>query len=197
MGKTYEIDEAEFNNAKQLQATVQKLMAHPKAALLVEQARKMVEPDAPTPRLDQDKIANEPLTKMQEKIDALQKKIDEDSAERSKNEKLGALQKIVEEGNSKLLTQGWTPKGIEALTEFREKEGIINPLLAAPAYENMHGAQVAPVTPSSRFGNWDFTDVPKEDEGYAKKLLDTKGESESLVMQEAMKTLKEFQGNRR
>ena len=197
MGKTYEIDEAEFYNAKQLQATVQKLMAHPKAALLVEQARKMVEPDAPTPRLDQDKIANEPLTKMQEKIDALQKKIDEDSAERSKNEKLTALQKRIDDGNTRLMSEGWTKDGLKALNEFRENEGILDPVAAAAYYEKLNGAQVAPVTPSSRFGNWDFTDVPKEDEGYAKKLLDTKGESESLVMQEAMKTLKEFQGNRR
>jgi hypothetical protein len=196
MGKTIEVDELEFNNGQETIAAVRKIMAHPKAALLVEQARKLVDPNAPTPRLDNEKTVNEPVEKLQAKIDELNKKIEDDKAEREKNSKLETLQRRVEAGNAKLLQQGWTADGIKALDEFREKEGIIDPMLAAPAYENLHGAQVAPATPSSHFGRWDFTEPSTQDENYTKKLLETRGESESLVTQEAMKALKEFRGGR-
>jgi len=194
MGKTIEVDELEFNNGQETIAAVRRIMAHPKAALLVEQARKLVDPNAPTPRLDNEKTANEPVEALKAEIAALKKSQDDDKAERDKNSKLEAIQRRIEAGNAKLLSQGWTADGIKALDEFREKEGIIDPLLAAPAYENLHGAQNAPATPSSHFGRWDFTEPSTQDEDYTKKLLETKGESESLVMQQAMKGLKEFRG---
>lgn len=198
MAKTIEIDEDDFNRARATQSVVAKLLAHPKAALLVEEARKLVEPDAPTPHLDRHKEANEPVAQLQKKIDELEKKIADDKAESEKNAKLTALADRVEKGNAKLLSEGWTKDGIKALDEFREKEGIIDPIAAAAYYEKLNGAQVAPATPSSGIGSWDFTQPAKEDEDYTKKLLETRGESESLVMNQAMKSLMDFRGaNRR
>lgn len=197
MPKTVEVDELEFNNGQQTIAAVRKLMAHPKAALLIEEARKMVEPDAPTPRLDAHKQSSEPLTKLEAKIAELQKKIEDEKAESEKNTKLTQLAERVEKGNAALLKDGWTKDGIKALDEFREKEGIIDPIAAAAYYEKLHGAQVAPATPSSSIGSWDFTQPSTQDEDYTKKLLETRGESESLVLGQAMKSLKDFRGDRR
>ena len=197
MAKMIEIDEDDFQRARNTQAVVAKLLAHPKAALLVEEARKLVEPDAPTPHLDRHKEANEPVAQLQKKIDELQKKIEDDKAESEKNAKLAALADRVEKGNAKLLSEGWTKDGIKALDEFREKEGIIDPIAAAAYYEKLNGAQVVPATPSSGIGSWDFTQPAKEDEDYTKKLLETRGESESLVMNQAMKSLMDFRGTNR
>ena len=198
MPKIIEVDETEFNNGQQTIAAVRKLVNHPKAALLLEEARKLVEPDAPTPRLDAHKQSNEPIQKLHDEIAALRKERDEDKSERERNEKLSALASRVEKGNAKLLSEGWTDAGIKTLDEFREKEGIIDPIAAAAYYEKLHGAQVAPATPSGgAFGSWDFTAPSTQDEDYTKKLLETRGESESLVMGQAMKSLNEFRGNRR
>ena len=198
MAKVIEVDETEFNNGQQTIAAVRKLMNHPKAGLLIEEARKLVEPDAPTPRLDAHKQSNEPLAAMQKKIDDLQKKIDDDKAEADKNAKLSMLAEKVEKGNAKLLSEGWTKDGLKALDEFREKEGIIDPIAAAAYYEKLNGAQVVPATPSGgAFGNWDFTTPSTQDEDFTKKLLETRGESESLVMGQAMKSLSDFRGNNR
>jgi len=194
MAKVIEVDETEFANGQQTIAAVRKLMAHPEASLLIEKARKLVEPDAPTPRLDAHKQVNEPIEKLHTEIADLKKSLADRDAEREKNEKLSALATRVEKGNSKLLSEGWTADGLKALDEFREKEGILDPVHAAAVYEKLHGSQVTPATPSSHFGSWDFTNPSKESEDYTKKLLETKGESESLVMQQAMKSLKEFRG---
>jgi hypothetical protein len=197
MAKVIEVDETEFANGQQTIAAVRKLMAHPEASLLIEKARKLVEPDAPTPRLDAHKQVNEPIEKLQGEIVELKKSLAEKDAEREKNEKLSALAAKVERGNSKLLSEGWTADGLKALDEFREKEGILDPVHAAAVYEKLHGSQVAPVTPSSHIGGWDFTTPAKEDEDYTKKLLETRGDSESLVINQAMKSLNDFRGNNR
>jgi hypothetical protein len=197
MAKVIEVDETEFANGQQTIAAVRKLMGHPEAALLIEKARKLVEPDAPTPRLDLHKQQNEPIEKLHTEIADLKKSLADQAAEREKNEKLSALAARVEKGNAKLLSEGWTADGLKALDEFREKEGILDPIHAAAVYEKLHGSQVAPATPSSHIGGWDFTSPAKEDEDYTKKLLETRGESESLVMNQAMKSLNEFRGNNR
>ena len=194
MAKTIEVDETEFQNGQQTIAAVRKLMNHPKASLLIEEARKLVEPDAPTPRLDAHKQANEPVEKLHTEISELKKQLAEEKAETEKNTKLAMLADRVEKGNAKLKSEGWTTDGLKALDEFREKEGILDPIHAAAVYEKLHGAQVAPATPSSSIGGWDFTTPSTQDEDYTKKLLETRGESESLVMGQAMKSLKEYRG---
>ena len=192
-----EVDELEFQNGQQTIAAVRKLMAHPKASLLIEEARKLVEPDAPTPRLDQHKQVNEPIEKLENEIKTLKKTLEDEKAENEKNSKLALLADKVEKGNAKLKSEGWTTDGLKALDEFREKEGILDPIHAAAVYEKLHGAQVAPATPSNHIGGWDFTQPATQDEEFTKKLLETRGESESLVLNQAMKSLNEFRGNNR
>jgi hypothetical protein len=197
MAKMIEVDETEFANGQETIKAVREMLAHPDAALLVERARKLVKPDVPTPRLDAHKQANEPIEKLEAKIAELQKKVDDKESEREKNEKLAALQKMVDAGHEQLKREGWQPDGLKALAEWQEKKGILDPIDAAAAYERQHGSQVAPATPSSHIGGWDFTNPSTQDEDYTKKLLETKGESESLVMQQAMKSLNEFRGSNR
>ena len=194
MAKVIEVDETEFQNGQETIKAVREMLAHPDAALLIERARKLVKPDVPTPRLDAHKQANEPIEKLHTEISDLKKQLADEKAETEKNSKLAALAEKVEKGNAALLREGWTKDGLKALDEFREKEGILDPVHAAAVYEKLHGSQVTPATPSSHYGAWDFAQPPKESEQYTKKLLDTKGESESLAMQEAMQALKEFRG---
>ena len=191
-----EIDELEYQQSQQLRGVVQKLMAHPKAAVLIERARKMVEPDAPTPRLDQDEQINAPVEAIRKEFEDYKKKQEDRDAENDKNTKLAMLQKRVDEGNAKLKSEGWTADGLKTLDEFREKEGILDPIAAAAYYEKLHGAVAAPMAPTNGIGGWNFADMPKDGESnaFVKNLLETRGESESLVMQEANKVLKEFRG---
>ena len=192
-----EIDEAELQDYQGMRKVVEAINKHPKAGLLLEEAHKLVNDKAKTPRLDAMKETSEPVEGLKKEIGDLKKQLTDEKAERDKNERLSALAAKVDAGHAKLRSEGWTLDGIKLLDEFREKEGILDPIAAAAYYEKLNGPQVVPATPSSGLGRWDFTDIPEKDEGYAKKLLETRGESETLVMKEAMKALNEFRGPRR
>jgi len=189
-----EVDEVEWNNSKVLRETISKLMSDPKRAAKIEELRKEIEPNAPTPHLDQIRLTSEPVEAVNKKIAELEKRLAEEKAENEKNSKLAALQTKVDAGNAQLLKEGWTQDGITKLTEFREKEGILDPIHAAAVYEKINGAQTAPMQPSSGFGSWNFTELPKDEEGFVKKLLESKGQNDRIVENEAMKVLNEFRG---
>ena len=197
MAKLIEVDEDDLARLRASNAVVAKMMGHPKAAVMVEEARKLVEPDAPTPRLDQAKQRDERYDTLKKEFDEYKAKQADEKAESEKNSKLTALQQRVDAGNARLAQEGWTKDGLKALDEFREKEGIIDPIAAAAYYEKLHGAQVAPATPSSAIGAWDFTQPATQDEDYAKKLLETRGDNETLAMNQAMKALADFKGTNR
>ena len=198
MGKLIEVDEVEYAQSRQLRDTIAKLMADPKRAAKIEELRKEVEPNAPTPHLDQMKLTTEPVEKVREEMSALRKELAEEKAKSEQDAKLSALQKKIDAGNAQLLSEGWTQDGIKTLTEFREKEGILDPIAAAAYYEKLNGAQVAPMQPSSGFGAWNFGEVPKDENDFVKKLMDSHGQNDLVVENEAMKVIKEFrQGGRR
>ena len=198
MGKLIEVDEVEYAQSRQLRDTIAKLMADPKRAAKIEELRKEVEPNAPTPHLDQMKLTTEPVEKVREEMSALRKELAEEKAKSEQDAKLSALQRKIDAGNAQLLSEGWTTDGLKTLTEFREKEGILDPIAAAAYYEKLNGAQVAPMQPSSGFGAWNFGEVPKDENDFVKKLMDSHGQNDLVVENEAMKVIKEFrQGGRR
>lgn len=190
-----EVDELEWNNSVQMREAVKKIMANPKTAVKMEEIYKEVEPTAPTPKLDAHRQTQEPVDALQKKIDALEKQIADDKAKAESDTQLTKLQAKIDKGNAKLLSEGWTPDGIKTLDEFREKEGILDPIAAAAYYEKINGSPVAPITPSSGSGAWNFAEMPAEgSDGAAdlKKLLETRGNSDSLTMKMAHDALNEF-----
>ena len=191
-----EVDEVEYNQSKQLREVIGKLMADPKRAAKIEELRKEIEPSAPTPHLDSLRLAREPVDEIRRELEEFKKQTAAERAESEKTTKLAALQAKVDAGNAKLLQEGWTADGIKTLTEFREKEGILDPIHAAAVYEKLNGAQVAPMQPSSGVGGWNFLEPAKEgpDADNLKKLLETRGESDSLTMKMAHDALNDFRG---
>jgi len=197
MGKLIEVDEVEYAQSRQLRDTIAKLMADPKRAAKIEELRMEVEPNAPTLHLDQMKLTTEPVEKVREEMSALRKELAEEKAKSEQDAKLSALQRKIDAGNAQLLSEGWTTDGLKTLTEFREKEGILDPIAAAAYYEKLNGAQVAPMQPSSGFGAWNFGEVPKDENDFVKKLMDSHGQNDLVVENEAMKVIKEFRAGRR
>lgn len=196
MAKTIEVDEEQFLNDQKLRQTVSKIMANPKAAKLVEQAYKEVDPKAPTPRLDAEAVQNETVDTDKKSLAELQKQIADDNAESEKNAKLTALNNKVESGLSKLRREGWTEEGIKGVQAIMDEHGILDPEIAASHFEKLHPPQ-APVTPGGS-GAWDFMSMPADgaDEDL-KKLIETKGESGPLLDKMARDALNEVRGQSR
>ena len=51
--------------------------------------------------------------------------------------------------------------------------------------------------PSSGTGAWNFSDIPKDENDFVKKLMDSHGQNDLIVETEAQKVLKEIRGGGR
>jgi len=191
MPKMVEIDEAEFVRLNGLNNFAHKLLTHPEAGKLVEQAAKIVDPNTKTPRLEQAAAAAAPLTALQEEIAGLKKTLEENAAEAARNQTLSALQKQRDEGISQLRREGWLDEGIKKVEELMEKKGILDPVDAAAIIQARDPVQT-PAMPGST-GGWNFMEGITSDDGDAdlKKLIETKGEIDSVTDHIARKALNE------
>src|ERR1700719_3801302 len=102
-----EVDEEQVRQDAKLRETVAKMLADPQAKRLVQQAHKLVDPNAVTPDLDREEAIKEPVGKLEEKLNTLQKSIDDDKSAREAKAKLDALSTSIESGLDALRRQGW------------------------------------------------------------------------------------------
>lgn len=191
MAKVVEIDETEFLRLQGLNNFAHKMLTHPEAGKLVEQAAKLVDPNTKTPRLDQDAAASAPIKALEEKIANLTKTIEDSAAEAAKNQTLAALQKTKDDGLAQLRREGWLDEGIKKVEELMEKKGILDPVDAAAIIQARDPVQT-PAMPGGT-GAWNFLEGVGADDTDAdlKRLLETKGENDLVSDQIARKALNE------
>lgn len=190
-----EIDEVELMNLRRLQGTAAKILSNPKAKKLLEQAHKLVDPNAITPSLDQEREIQEPVSKALEEVAALKKQLEDEKAERAKTEKLTAIQSKIDQGKMQLRKEGWTDEGIAGVEKLMDEKGLLDPLDAAAIFEKLHPPQ-QPVNPSGS-GAWNFLDGVQDGEADLKKLIETKGESSPLLDKMSREALAEVRGQSR
>jgi hypothetical protein len=195
MPKTVEVDEVDFQRNQALRQTVEKIMAHPEARLLVEQAHKLVVPDAKTPTLDAQKKQSEPIDALRKEVSDFIKAQNEANTKRETDAQLAALTARRDAGFAELRTKhGYNPDGIKKIEEIMEKKGILDPLDAAVIFER-DNPPPAPVQSSS--SSWNFPEIPKDGgDAYEKALLDSRGNNDLIAERRAMEVLQEIRGNR-
>jgi hypothetical protein len=187
-----EVDEEQLRRDSVLRATVAKILQDPKAKRLMEQAHKMVDKDAVTPGLDTEEKIEAAVGATKAEIEALKKQLAEDREKREHEAKVGALQKSIEDGIAKLVSEGWMPDGITAVRKLMEDKGIVDPAIAAAYYEKTHPAP-APVAGGG--GPWNFIEASAAgDDPDWKKLIETKGENDAIVDKMARDALNDMRG---
>lgn len=197
MAKVVELDEAEYLRLTGLNNFAHKMLSHPEAGKLVEQAGKLVDPNLKTPRLDAAAQAAAPVQSVAGELAALRKQMEDDKAEAARNQTLNALRAQRDSGISALRSQGWTDDGIKGVEKLMEEKGILDPLDAAAIFEKHHPPQNIAMPGSS--GGWNFLDGMTADDSDAdlKKLIETKGEVDSVSDHIARKALHEVRQVRR
>ena len=118
--------------------------------------------------------------------------IKKDKEDREKNEKLAEINSKIAAGKAQLRRDGWTEEGITGVEKIMEERGLLDPLDAAAIFEKQHPPQM-PVTPSGT-GAWGFLDNVKDTEADLKKLIETRGESASLLDKMTHEALSEIRG---
>lgn len=192
MAGTVEISEEDFLRTNKLRETVQTILSNPKAKLLVQEATRMVYPNAVTPELDQQKTQST----VAQDFEAFKKEIAEKEAKRDAEAKLHAFNQQHEAGFDKLRRErGFTDAGVAEIRKIMEEKGILDHEIAADHWEKQHPPQdiTRPGT-----GAWNFTQMAQGDEDAdLKKLIESKGENGQLLDKMAHEALMDVRGQPR
>jgi len=197
MPKVVEVDEAEYNQMVALRTVAGKIVANPAARRQLEQAHKLVDPNAATPLLDQERLQNEPLTalktEMQARIDALQKERDDEKRENA----LSAIAGRQTADFAKLRKEGYTDEGIAAIQKLMEDEGITKVNNAVAIFERNNPPQM-PSTPQGGMTgtSWGFADVNADTDKMIQELIGSKGNNEAVTDRMAAAALQDFRSRR-
>lgn len=190
MSKKVEIDEVDLVRYRDLAQNVQHVMKHPQARLLVQQAHKIVNPDAITPELDTHHQVMAPVKALEKKFDDFISGVGKQAEDNQRAATLANLKAQEERGIAELRRQGWNDEGITAVQKMMSEKGILDPLDAAAIFEKHHPPQQV-ATPSGT-GAWNFAEGLADDQVDLKKLLDTKGQNDVVADNMAQTALNEF-----
>lgn len=189
---TVEIDETELLQNRQLRSMVETLGKNPRTARKFAELVKEVNPDAKINVPPPDPVESQ-VAELAKELAAERKAREEDKAERERNEKINSIARRRDEGFAKLRTERWTDDGLKKVEELMEKEGILDPLVAA-AYIEKQNPLPEPVTPNHT-GSWNFLEMPQETDAALKSLLETKGDNDVLADKMARDALNEFRAS--
>ena len=173
-----EIDEAELVRLQNVASVVNKMLSNPESRIKVLEAQKIVNPQSVVPEIDATKPFKEAIGSVQEKLSALEKKMEEKETAREEAAQKKELENKWMLGRKMANETGYTEDGIKKLEEFMVENGIAEHRLAMPAFEREHPLP-APVA-SSRQG-FDAFQVLSDTGEEMKKLLETQGQDNGVV----------------
>jgi len=197
-----EVDEAEYNNMVALRGVAAKMVAKPESRRLLEQAQKLIDPNAPTPLLDQEAAQLAPVKELEKTVNERIAKFEKDREDERREQTLASINNKQESAFARLKSQHhYTDEGVKAVRELMEAKGLLDVDDAVAIFERANPPQV-PATPSGITGDkWNFTDTsdPGTDKAIA-DLIASKGEgsvADSVVGRMANETLMSLRGARR
>lgn len=195
-----EIDEAEYNRLAALQGIASKIVSNPAARKRLEEAHKLVDPNASTPTLDAERLQAEPLnslkTELSEQIAALKKEREDEKREAT----LAKIAQDQERGFNRLRAQRYTDEGIDSIRKFMETKGLIDVDDAVTLWEKQHPPQT-PSTPSGAGmtgASWGFADTDANTDKSIQELLANRGEGNTVdrMAAQALNEFRQAQGHR-
>ena len=191
--KTVEIDEAELLRLRRTSDTVSRMIKDPSAKRQLLQALKTVNPDDPSVKeLDRPDPVEARFEALQTELAAEKKARLEAEATREQNAKLDKIRAEQEAGFGELRKANWTQDGIEKVRAVMQEKGILDVAIAAKWIES----QMPPQNPIAPTGSsWNFAEMPPEGSNDDfKRLMDSKGEDDSLLRKMAGEALVEVRG---
>jgi len=202
MAKTVEVDEAEYNQMVALRGVASRMVAKPESRRLLEQAQKLVDPNAATPLLDAEAAQLAPVTALEKKFNDEVAALKKEREDEKREQTLAAIAGKQEAAFARLKSQGhYTDEGVEAVRKLMETKGLIDVDDAVAIFERANPPQM-PATLSGITGDkWNFTDTsaPGTDKAIA-DLIANKGDgsvADAIVGRMANETLMELRGARR
>lgn len=192
---TIELTEEQIRANQALHTALQKIVAHPEARQLLQKARKVVEPDAVIPELEQRTYADTTVSELKKTVDDFIKAQTEERQAQKEAAEKASVESRMNDGFARLMQQGVTPEGIEGVKKIMAEEGILNPEIAWAHFERLN-PQPAPVLPNGT-GGWNFPQMVSESNDDIKKLIESRGENPAILDKMARDALNEVRGTPR
>jgi hypothetical protein len=194
-----EVDEGQYNQMLALQSVASKIVANPAARRRLEEAHKLVDPNASTPLLDQERLANEPLTAMKGELSAEIAALKKEREDERREQTLASIADKQTKAFNRLKTEHrYTDEGVEAVRKLMETKGLLDVDDAVAIFEKANPPAV-PATPGGGMTgtSWGFADVNADSDKLIQELISTKGESTSVADRMANNALQDFRAGRR
>src|SRR5216683_1062955 len=147
MPKMVEVDEGEYNQMIALRNVASKIVSNPAARRRLEEAHKLVDPNASTPMLDQDRLANEPLNVMKGELSAEIAALKKEREDEKREQTLASIADKQTKAFARLKNENrYTEEGIEAVRKVMETKGLLDVDDAVAIFERANPPAV-PATP--------------------------------------------------
>jgi len=190
-----EIEEADLLANNQIVASVRAMLGNKEARQHILRAQKIINPKASIPEIDARAPVDEALSEVNKNFAALQKRFDDEKAERENEKKTKEFADAWDKQKRELSAQGWSDEGIAKAEEHAQKEGI--PSLRAAANDFLAlNPPPPPATPSSA-GSFNMFDAGSREGEHIKKIFESKGNDEASTMAIVNETLAEMRGQAR
>jgi hypothetical protein len=126
MAKMVEVDEGEYNQMVALRGVAAKIVAKPESRRLLEQAQKLVDPNASTPMLDEEARVRAPVEALEKNLTEKLAALEKERAEEKREANLAAIATRQTAGLAQLRKQGYTDEGVAAVQKLMEDKGLLD-----------------------------------------------------------------------
>jgi hypothetical protein len=199
MPKVVEVDEADYNRLMALNTVANKIASNPTSRKLLEQAHKMVVPDALTPALDEEARAMAPVKELEKTVNERIAKFEKEQEDAKREQTLAAIARRQEDGFAALRREGFLDEGIDKVKKLMEDKGLLDPRDAAAIFLRDNPPQM-PATPSGVTGaSWNFAQTNDDSDKDIAALIGAKGDgaaADAAVMRMANSALNDFRSRR-
>jgi|SRR5215469_7155457 len=189
-----EVDETEFLNNRKLSELVGKMLKNPEARRRVLEAQKIIDPNTVIPEIDSAKPVHDAVTALGDKFDKALAEIREERTKEKEEKRLEELKGQWRSGQQFLREHGYNEEGIKKVEELMEARGIASHEDAAKIFE-FDNPPPPPSTPAGS-GSFNLFDVQDKTDDF-KELLQSKGNSESVLRKMTDAAIAEVRGQRR
>jgi hypothetical protein len=195
--KTIELEEGEYNNLMALRGVAAKIVAKPESRRLLEQAQKLVDPNAATPLLDEEARQMAPVKELEKTVNERIAKFEKEQEDAKREATLAGIAARQTAGLAKLRRDGYTDEGVAAVQKLMEDKGLLDVEDAVAIFERANPPQM-PSTPQGGMTGtaWGFADVNADSDKLIQELIGSKGQSESVTDRMAINALNDFRSRR-
>lgn len=148
-----EIEESELAALQQVTKFFQTGLANPKTRQDVLRLQKTLNPEAVIPELEAADHVSATVKTVEEKVDAVLKRLDERLAKDEETSREKTLREQVDTGRAQLRAAGYNAEGVEKVEKFMLENGVANYAAGMAYFEKLNPPSAPADASTSRWGS--------------------------------------------